>query len=144
MSAARVATFATIGAVLVWGLKALVIGLAGGLDKSPAEGPLFFLGMLVYLVGVVAIGLALTAGRGLVGRVLGVVVTVAVLFAVWLAVDTVIASLAPENDPHWVWAELQLWVIAVVTALGWYLWQRRAPVPTGSRESTVARPGSTR
>jgi hypothetical protein len=143
MSAARVATVATIGAVLVWGLKALVIGLAGGLDKSPAEGPLFFLGMIVFLVGVVSIGLALTEGRGLAVRVLGVVVTIVVLFAVWLAVDTVIAAMAPEDDPHWVWAELQLWVIAVVTALGWYLWRLRASASTRSRESTGSRPAST-
>ena len=125
MSAARVATLATIGACLAWGVKALVIGLAGGLDKSPAEGPLFFLGMLLYLVGVVAIALAVTAGRGLPARVLGVVVTVAVGCVIWLAVDTVIASLAPDRDPHWVWAEAQLWVIAVVTAVGWQLWERR-------------------
>ena len=134
MSAARVATIATIGAVLVWGLKALAIGLAGGLDESPAEGPLFFLGMLLFVVGVVAIALALTAGRGPAGRLVGVVATFAVLFVVWLAVDTVVASMAPEDDPHWVWAEIQLWVIAVLTALDWYVWQRRVVTAAGAAQ----------
>ncbi|MGH3361863.1 MAG: hypothetical protein ACRDOM_05325 [Nocardioides sp.] len=125
MTAARMATYATIGAVVAWAVKALVIGLAGGLDKSPAEGPLFFLGMILFTVGVVAIGLAITTGRSVGVRVLGVVGTVAVMFVVWLAIDTVIASMAPENDPHWVWAEAQLWVIAVVVALGWQFWLGR-------------------
>jgi hypothetical protein len=66
-------------------------------------------------------------GRGVAARVLGLVGTVAVLFVVWLAVDTVVASLAPEDDPHWVWAEAQLWIISVVTALGWQAWLRRVP-----------------
>ena len=125
MTAARVATYATIGAVSVWAAKALSIGIAGGLDKSPAEGPLFFLGMILFLTGVVAIGLAITAGRSLGFRALGVVGAVAVTLVVWLAIDTVIASLAPENDPHWAWAELQLWVIAVVVAVGWQFWLGR-------------------
>ena len=125
MTAARVATYATIGAVVAWAIKALVIGLAGGLDKSPAEGPLFFLGMVLFLVGIVAIGLAVTAGRSVAARVLGVVGTVAVTLVAWIAIDTVIASMAPERDAHWVWAELQLWVIAVVVAVGWQFWLGR-------------------
>ena len=129
MTAARVATYATIGAVAVWAVKALSIGIAGGLGKSPAEGPLFFLGMILFLTGVVAIGLAITAGRSLGIRALGVVGAVAVTLVVWLAIDTAIASLAPENDPHWVWAELQLWVIAVAVAVGWQFWLGR----TGQR-----------
>ncbi len=125
MTAARVATYATIGAVAAWAVKALAIGLAGGLDESPAESPLFILGMLLFLVGVVAIGLAITAGRSVVARVVGVVGTVAVTWVVWLAIDTVIASMAPERDAHWVWAELQLWVIAVAVAVGWQFWLGR-------------------
>jgi hypothetical protein len=76
-------------------------------------------------VGVVAIGLAITADRSLGMRVLGGVGTVAAMMVVWLAIDTVIASLAPANDPHWVWAEAQLWVIAVAVAVGWQFWLGR-------------------
>ena len=126
MSSARVASYATVGAVLAWGLKALAIGIAGGLDKSPIEGPLFFLGLVLFLVGVVAIALALTDGRSVGVRVLGVVVTVVVLFVVWMVVDTVVASLAPAQDPHWAWAEAQLWIVSVATALGWYAWRSRS------------------
>ena len=92
MTAAKVATYATIGAVVAWAVKAVAIGVAGGLNQSPAEGPLFFLGMILFLVGVVAIGLAITAGRSVGARVLGVGGAVAATFVVWLAVDTVIAS----------------------------------------------------
>ena len=99
--------------------------MAGGLDKSPAEGPLFFLGMILFTVAVVAIGLAVTAGRSVGARVLGVVGTVALTFVAWIAIDTVIASLSPERDAHWVWAEVQLWVIAVVVAVGWQVWLGR-------------------
>ena len=125
MTAARVATYATIGAVAVWAVKALAIGLAGGLNQSPAEGPLFFLGMILFMVGLVAIGLAITAGRSLGMRAVGVLGAVAVTMVVWLAIDTVIASLAPENDPHWVWAEAQLWLIAVTVAVAWQFWLGR-------------------
>jgi hypothetical protein len=122
MTAAKVATYATIGAVAVWAVKALVIGLAGGLEKSPSEAPLFILGMAMFTVGVVSIGLAITAGRSPLMRVLGVVGTVAATMVVWLAIDTVIASMAPENDPSWVWAEVQLWLISVAFAVGWQFW----------------------
>ncbi|QZY29841.1 hypothetical protein [Nocardioides coralli] len=127
MTAARVATWATTGAVVIWAVKAVAIGTAGGLDRSPAESPLFLAGMLTFLVGVVAIGLAVTAGRGLAVRLLGVLGAVTGLFVAWMVIDTAIAALAPEQDPHWVWEELQLWVIAVLTAVGWQVWARREP-----------------
>ena len=31
--------------IVAWGLKAVAIGVAGGLDKSPLESPLFGLGL---------------------------------------------------------------------------------------------------
>ena len=58
-------------------------------------------------------------------RVLGVVAVVAVTAVAWLAIDTVIASMAPDDDAHWVWAEAQLWVIAVAVAVGWQFWLGR-------------------
>jgi hypothetical protein len=127
MTAAKVASWATAGAVLIWAVKAVVIGMAGGLDESPAEGPLFVAGFVAFLVGVVAIGLAVTAGRGAGVRVVGVLGAVGAAFVAWMVIDTVVAALAPEQDPHWVWAELQLWIISVLTALGWRVWARREP-----------------
>lgn len=128
MTAARVATYATLGAVLVWGIKAVVIGLAGGLDRSPAEGPLFVLGLLLYVIGVLAVGLALTAGRGVGWRVAGMLGAFATAAVAFLVVDGIVAALAPP-DPHWVWAEVQLWIVSVATAVGWYLLARRQPAP---------------
>jgi hypothetical protein len=81
----------------------------------------------------VAIGLAITTGRSVGARVLGVAGVLAGTAVAWLAIDTVIASMAPD-DAHWVWAEAQLWVIAVAVAVGWQFWLgrigRRVP-PTG-------------
>jgi hypothetical protein len=131
MSTARITTITTVltaGAVVVWGVKALVIGLAGGLDKSPLEGPLFMIGFLLFVSGVIAIGLAVTAGRGVAARVLGAVAAFAVTAAVFLGVDSVVAGLAPENDPHWVWAEVQLWIVSVAAAAGWLAIRNRVGV----------------
>ena len=128
MSIARITTITTaltVGAALVWGVKGLVIGLAGGLDRSPLEGPLFLLGLLLYALGVIAIGLAVTVGRSVAVRVLGAVIALAVTWAVFLGVDSVVASIPPKHDPHWVWAELQLWIVSGATAAGWLAWRNR-------------------
>lgn len=132
MSTARlftITTALTVGAVVVWGVKALVIGLAGGLDKSPLESPLFILGLVLYVLGVIAIGLAVTAGRSVVVRILGGIGALALGFAAFLAIDTIIAGMAPDTDPHWAWAEAQLWISSVATAALWFaLRNRAAPV----------------
>lgn len=132
MSTARlftITTALTVGAVVAWGVKALVIGLAGGLDKSPLEGPLFILGLVLYVLGLVAIGLAVTAGRTVVVRILGGVAAVVAGFAAFLVIDTIIAGMAPDVDPHWAWAEAQLWISSVATAILWFaLRNRAAPV----------------
>lgn len=123
MTASRVALVAAVGAVLAWAAKAVAIWIAGGLDLSPAEGPLFFLGLLCALTGAVALGLAVSAGRGAPMRVVitfvavATVVLVAGLFG-WFAV------LLEPDDPSWVWGEVNLWVSAVVL-LSAVLLQRR-------------------
>ena len=143
MTAARVATYATVGAVLAWAVKAVVIGTAGGLGRSPAEGPLFFVGLVLYVTGVVAIAVAVSAERKPAARVLVLLAAVAALFVVWLAVDTVIAALAPEDDAHWAWSEAQLWVLAVVTAVGWLGCRDRGSREAGARPSTGSEVTST-
>jgi len=132
MSTARlftITTVLTVGAVVVWGVKALVIGLAGGLDKSPLESPLFIIGLVLYVLGVIAIGLAVTVGRSVPVRVVGVVVAFGLGILATLALDAIVGSMAPANDPHWVWSEVQLWIVSVVTAGVWFaLRNRAAPV----------------
>jgi len=118
----------TVGAFLAWVVKAVVIGLAGGLDQSPLEGPLFIVGLVLYVLGVAAIGLAVTAGRSIAMRILGVIAAVALGVLATLALDAIVAGMAPA-DPHWAWSEAQLWIISGLTALAWFaLRNRAAPV----------------
>ena len=146
MSAHRlysVTTALTVGAVVVWGVKAVAIGTAGGLDESPLESPLFVLGLALYVLGVIAIGLSVTAGRSMPWRVLGAVLAFAISAVAFLVVDAIVAGLAPDEDRHWVWSEVQLWIVSVVTALGWLARRSRqgqAERGTG-RLSTSCRPG---
>jgi hypothetical protein len=129
MSTARlftITTALTVGAVVVWGVKALVIGLAGGLDQSPLESPLFFLGLVLYVSGLIAIGLAVTAGHSVAVRIVGAVAAVGAGFVAFLVVDAIVAGMAPETDPHWVWAEAQLWISSVATAAAWFVLRNRA------------------
>ncbi|MGH3456983.1 hypothetical protein [Aeromicrobium sp.] len=132
MSTARlftITTVLTIGAFVAWVVKGVVIALAGGLGQSPLEGPLFIIGLLLYVLGVAAIGLAVTVGRSTGVRVLGVVAAVAIGVLVTLGLDAIVASIEPA-DPHWVWEEAQLWIVSGATALGWLAWRNRtAQVP---------------
>ena len=50
MSASRLAVLAAIASVVAWRLKAVAIAIAGGLDKSPLESPLFVLGLVAIVV----------------------------------------------------------------------------------------------
>lgn len=56
---------------------------------------------------------------------LGAFATAAVAF---LVVDEIVAAMALA-DPSWVWAEVQLWIVSMATALGWHLLARRQPDP---------------
>lgn len=115
MTAKRLAVTAAAAAVLAWGAKAVAIGIAGGLDKSPAEGPLFFLGLLCFTVAGFALGAALTVGRSIPLRVLGVVAVGVVVFVLSQLIGAVVAMFAPpESEGQWVWAEVELWIAALV------------------------------
>ncbi len=56
MKASRVAVVAAITSAVAWGLKAVAIGIAGGLDRSPsagwvqAEAGLWFSALLAVIV----------------------------------------------------------------------------------------------
>lgn len=110
MNPSRIALIAAVG----WTLKSVAIGTAGGLDKSPFEGPLFFVGLGCYLVAVLALGVAVTrrlpgwvrAAVGVLAVVVGIVV-VSVIGAVVNAIE------APSAERHWAWTEVNLWVMAI-------------------------------
>jgi hypothetical protein len=127
MSASLLAWYAALTAAAAWAAKAVAIGLAGGLDRSALEGPLFLLGLLAALVGAGALGAALADGRGMPQR--AAVVVVAVVAVTFLAAVTaaIFAALAP-SDPGWVWSELNLWVIATLLVVAAAV-VRRQPVP---------------
>ena len=63
MTAGRLALVGAASAVVFWALKAIAIGVAGGLDKSPLESPLFLAGLVSALVGAGALGAWVLAGR---------------------------------------------------------------------------------
>lgn len=113
---ARVALTAAALAVTFWAAKATAIGIAGGLDRSPFESPLFLAGLIAFVIAGASLGVAATYGRALWVRVAGGALAFVAFLALAQAVGAVTAALAPA-DPSWVWAELELWVIAPVALL---------------------------
>lgn len=98
MTARRVAIGGALGAVITWGLMALAIWIAGGLDKSPLEGPLFFLGLRSIIVTFIALGMVL-----------------------FIVIEGLVGALVPASA-GWVQEEAGLWtgslVVSPVGALG--------------------------
>ena len=124
MTSLRTAASFAVAAVVAWGLKAVAIGIAGGLELSPFEGPLFFLGLALLVAAFVTAGLALTAGRPAPARILGVVGAVVVGMAVSGLVETGVGALVPESA-GWVQAEAGLWTISVLSAVVLLVWSRQ-------------------
>lgn len=113
MNSSHVSVIATAGCLTAWAAKSLAIGTAGGLGKSPFEGPLFFVGLACYVVAVVALSLAITRGRPTAARAAGAVAGVAVGAGLSVALAVLVESLTPV-DPSWVWSEVNLWLGAAV------------------------------
>ncbi len=114
MNSSRIAVIAALGAALSWTLKSVAIGTAGGLDKSPFEGPLFFAGLGCFLVSVFALGVATTHGRAGWARAGVGVVAIAVGIGVTSVIGAIVNAIeAPTSRRHWAWTEVNLWVIAI-------------------------------
>lgn len=127
MKSTRIALFAAVAAVTFWTIKSVAIGVAGGLDKSPLEAPMFFCGLISFIVAVVSLGVALPAGSRTWVRVVGGVGAVVVGIAYTTVVDELVnAYREPGPDRHWAWTETNLWVVSLtVLALAWALWLRQ-------------------
>lgn len=110
----RLAAAAATGAVVAWGLKALAIGVAGGLDRSPLEGPLFLVGFLLLVLAFVAAGVALPDGATW-RRVIAGGIAVVAGIAFFVLVETGVGALVPASA-GWVKEEAGLWVVSVLTA----------------------------
>ncbi len=122
LSASHTALVGAVGAVVGWTAKAIAIGLAGGLDRSPAEGPLFLVGLAFALVGAGAFGAALTADKSLALRVLAGTAMILGLVLV-TGVGGAVAVAAQPDDPSWVWGEINLWVSALALLAAVLVWR---------------------
>lgn len=112
MDTSRIARSAALAATIVWTAKAVAIGTAGGLGKSPLEGPLFFLGLLCFVTAAVAYGVSVTRGRPAAVRALAGAGVLVGGVGVVVAVQGTLAALGIEG--HWAWSELNLWISALL------------------------------
>ena len=124
MNASRLAVLAAIAAAVAWGLKAVAIGVAGGLDKSPLESPLFGLGLLAIIVAFASLGVAVLAGRPLALQVIGGVVGVVVGFGLSMLASLAAAALIPDSA-GWVQEEAGLWFSALLALGATVFWHTR-------------------
>ena len=124
ITALRVAAASAVGAVLAWALKAVVIAAAGGLDQSPLEGPLFFVGLILISLAFAAAGVAIAAGRGAFVRVLGALSGVVAGLALFMVVETATGTLVPDSA-GWVQEEAGLWAASAITAVLLVTWLMR-------------------
>jgi hypothetical protein len=111
MDTSRIAVIAAAAAASAWGAKAVAIGVAGGLDRSPAESPLFVLGLVCGLVSVGALAVS-AAGVTQWWARLGAAVGGLVLLVVVVGLTSAGLEAVATSD-HWVWSEVNLWLVAV-------------------------------
>jgi len=116
MNASRLAVLAAIASVVAWGLKAVAIWVAGGLDESPLESPLFVLGLVAIVVAFASLGVAVASERSLAVKVIGGLVGVLVGFGLSMLASVVAEAVIPDSA-GWVEAEAGLWFSALL-ALG--------------------------
>ena len=124
MKASRLAVLAALTAVVAWGLKAVAIGLAGGLDKSPFEGPLFGLGLVAIVVAFACLGVAVARERAIAVKIVGGVVGVVIGFALSMLASWVATAVMPDSV-GWVKAEAGLWFSALLAFVVTTLWHTR-------------------
>jgi hypothetical protein len=97
MSALQAARVGAVLGLVAWSVKSLVIALAGGLDRSPLEGPLFLLGMVATVVGGMALGAAVTAARAVWVRVAAAVLGAVVVAGAGSVLQTVLNAALPDS-----------------------------------------------
>lgn len=126
MNASRFAVLAAIVAVVAWGLKAVAIGVAGGLNQSPLETPLFVLGLLAIVVAFASLGVALARERPVALKVVGGVVGILIGVAL-SALASAVAAVAIPDSAGWVQEEAGLWLsalLAVAVTVSWHTRRR--------------------
>lgn len=124
MSARRLGLYLALACAATWGVKALAIWNAGGLNKSSFEAPLFGLGFLLSLAALAVVGVAITGGKHIAVRVLGAVAGLVAALLVVLASDGVAGMVVPDSA-GWVQEEAGLWFAALVIVVAAFLVNRR-------------------
>jgi len=130
MTASRLAVLAAAASVVAWGLKAVAIGVAGGLDQSPFEGPLYLLGLVSIVVAFAALGVAVAGERAVIVKVIGAVVGVLVGFALSMLASLAATAIIPDSA-GWVQAEAGLWFSALFALGVTVYWRTRRGAETG-------------
>ena len=123
MTANRVAAVAAVCAAVSWAVKAIAIWIAGGLDKTPLEDILFWLGFGAMVVAFVALGVAAARGRSLLVKIVAGVIGLVVGVVALVAVEDAVGAIVPESA-GWVAEEAGLWVAAAATTAFALLWLR--------------------
>ena len=131
MNLTRISLVSSIAAVLAWAAKAVAIGTAGGLGRSPWEGPLFLAGLACFLTAVVTFALAVTERRGALARTGAAVASVVGGFALAMAVNAVVQAVS--SGQSWVREEVNLWVAAtaMLGLASWWAASRQDRVEAG-------------
>jgi hypothetical protein len=124
MTASRVAVLAAIAALVGWGLKAIAIWVAGGLDESPLENPLFALGLMAIIVAAASLGVAMAGERRLALKVLIAVGAVVIAAALSNLLSLGAAAVIPDSG-GWVQDEAGLWLSALLMLGATTAWQSK-------------------
>jgi hypothetical protein len=127
MDTSRIPLVCAVGATVAWTLKAVAIGTAGGLGRSPYEDPLFLVGLGFAFAGVVSLVLLATSGRRAVVRAGAVLLGILAVFGLTIAVDA--TAHAVTSSEHWTLTEVNLWILALLL-LGLTVPAARRPVAT--------------
>jgi succinate-acetate transporter protein len=123
VTANRVAATAAVCAAASWAVKAIAIWIAGGLNKTPLEDILFWLGFMAMVVAFVALGVAAARGRSVLVKVVAGVVGLVVGVVALVAVEDGVGAVVPESA-GWVAEEVGLWIAAAATTAIALLWLR--------------------
>lgn len=123
MPAATIAVLCAVVAVAAWAAKAVAIAVAGGLDESPLEGPLFFVGLVAIVAAFGAFVVALAGERATGYRALAGVAGALLGLGAVVLVESLVGALVPSSA-GWVQEEAGLWVAAALTAALLVVWYR--------------------
>jgi hypothetical protein len=113
MNSTRLALGATLATTFFWTAKAVAIGIAGGLNRSPLESPLFLLGLVCCIVAAAATGVAVARRQTVLGQTLSAAGGIVAGALVVVVANAVVAAVAPPSS-GWVWGEVNLWAMALI------------------------------